>query len=360
LEFLREALEVLDPVANPLETANAITTEARFHHLAGRHTKAIELLKKAAELVRPTAESTTVDTFAAPIITQIYGWSAGAHQHSGLYSDADKWAQCAVDFGTRHEIPFAKAIGYEYLGENAMHAGNYEAGLKWAELELEMAQKLHSRERATWMYFFSAQCRFALRQFERSEQDFLEGMRIAELIGENRAMPLLQANYAVLLAKTGRYDEALETAKQNLEQPGSFGLLYSRFETLRCLAEVHFRRSLNEASKGEALQQANNELSSSELNEAERLCGEAAALIEPTESRVCQLWLGPLYLEVLLEQKKRAETRNDAALAEQKGSEAKARLQEYQELVLKCQSPRFTAEAERLAGLLANQLKVAQ
>jgi hypothetical protein len=40
VEYLREALKVLDPVANPLETANAISIEARFHHLAGRHRSA--------------------------------------------------------------------------------------------------------------------------------------------------------------------------------------------------------------------------------------------------------------------------------------------------------------------------------
>ena len=50
-EYLREALQVLDPVTNPVETANALCTEARFHHLAGRHKKAIELLLRAGELV---------------------------------------------------------------------------------------------------------------------------------------------------------------------------------------------------------------------------------------------------------------------------------------------------------------------
>ncbi|HVF24052.1 MAG TPA: AAA family ATPase, partial [Pyrinomonadaceae bacterium] len=80
-EYLREALQVLDPVANPLETANALSTEARFHHLAGRHKKAIELLLRAAELVAPTAEGDSVSTFAAPMISQVYAYTAGAYQH---------------------------------------------------------------------------------------------------------------------------------------------------------------------------------------------------------------------------------------------------------------------------------------
>jgi hypothetical protein len=53
---------------------------------------------------------------------------------------------------------------------------------------------------------------------------------------------------------------------------------------------------------------------------------------------VSQLWLGPLYIEVLL--------------AAQKRDEAATRLTAYQTLVAECQSPRFTSEAARLAALI--------
>src|SRR4030095_12300222 len=144
LEFLREALAVLDPRKNPLEAANALATEARFHHLAGRHKKSIELLKRAAALVKHTAEGDSIDKFAAPEIAQIYAWSAGAHQHYGLYSDGDEGANCAIRFGTRHNILFAQAVGYEFLGENATHAGNFKKGLECGKMERELAEKLHS------------------------------------------------------------------------------------------------------------------------------------------------------------------------------------------------------------------------
>jgi hypothetical protein len=48
------------------------------------------------------------------------------------------------------------------------------------------------------------------------------------------------------------------------------------------------------------------------------------------------LCLGPLYIEVLL--------------AAHKRDEAAAKLTDYQALVADCQSPRFTAEATRLAN----------
>lgn len=115
----------------------------------------------------------------------------------------------------------------------------------------------------------------------------------------------------------GRLDEALQTASACLES-SSTSLIYSHFEALRCLALVHFRRN--------------------ELDEAQRICNEAEEFLAPTESRLSRLWLGPLHIEVLL--------------AAQKRDEAKKKLADYQALVADCQSPRFIAEASRLAALV--------
>jgi tetratricopeptide (TPR) repeat protein len=316
-EYLREALQVLDPVANPLETANALSTEARFHHLAGRHKKAIELLLRSSELVAPTAAGSSVSTFAAPMISQIYAYSAGAYQHYGLYTESNLWARRAIEFGTKHNVLFAQAAGYEFLGENAVHAGNYETGLEYAEREIEIADRLHSRERRAWVHFYSAQCRLSLGETQRAEQELLDGITLAESIGENRVLSLLRPSLAVAQAIQGRHDEALQTASTNLKG-SSASLLYSHFEALRCLAEVHFRRN--------------------ELDEAERICEQAEQLVSPTESRVSRLWLGPLHIQVLL--------------AAQKRDEATKKLTAYQALVADCQSPRFTAEASRLASMI--------
>ena len=135
-------------------------------------------------------------------------------------------------------------------------------------------------------------------------------------------LSLLRPTLAVAQAIQGRFDEALKTAAENL-QHSSPSLLYSHFEALRCFAEVRLRRA--------------------ELDEAEQLCREAEELIAPTESRVSRLWLGPLYIEVLL--------------AAQKRDEAAARITDYQQLVADCQTPRFTAEATRLAQIISQPQK---
>jgi tetratricopeptide (TPR) repeat protein len=314
-EYLREALQALDPVTHPLETANALSTEARFHHLAGRHKKAIELLLRAAELVAPVAESDTVSTFAAPMISQIYSYAAGGYQHYGLYDEADYWARRAIEFGEKHNVLFAQAAGFEYLGEDSIHRGDYDAGLKYAEREREIAEKLHSRERRTWIHFYSSQCRLHKGELEQAEKELLDGIMVAEAIGEKRALALFRPSLAVVQVMQGRKDEALQTALDNLAQ-SSPSLLYTHFEALRCLAEVRLRRD--------------------ELDEAEEVCRQADALVSPTDSRVSQLWLGPLYIKVLMARGKKAE--------------AAERLESYKVLVAQCQSERFRAEASRLTG----------
>jgi tetratricopeptide (TPR) repeat protein len=312
-EYLREALQVLDPVTNPLETANALSTEARFHHLAGRHKKAIELLLRAVELVTPTAEGDHVSTFAAPMITQIYAYTAGGYQHYGLYDESNHWARRAIAFGEKHNILFAQAAGTEFLGENCAHTGDFKTGLEYAEREIEIANKLHSRERRAWTHYYAGQCRLLLGEIELAEREFLDGLALGEAIGENRILGLIRPILGVVRAIKGRYDEALQTVEENLRR-SSPSLLYSHFEALRCFAEVRLRRG--------------------EIEEAEQLCRQADELVSPTESRVSRLYLGPLYIEVLL--------------AAQKRDEAATRLAAYKALVDDCQSPRFTSEAARL------------
>jgi len=188
--------------------------------------------------------------------------------------------------------------------------------LKYAERELEIAEKLHSRERRTWIHFYSSQCRLHRGELEQAEKELLDGIMVAEAIGEKRALALFRPSLAVVQVMQGRKDEALQTALDNLAQ-SSPSLLYTHFEALRCLAEVRLRRD--------------------ELDEAEEVCRQADALVSPTDSRVSQLWLGPLYIKVLM--------------ARGKKDEARERLSGYKALVDQCQSPRFYSEAQRLAEL---------
>jgi serine/threonine protein kinase len=66
------------------------------------------------------------------------------------------------------------------------------------------------------------------------------------------------------------------------------------------------------------------------------------------ESRVSQLWLGPLYIDVLLAVGTRMEAEGKSDEAAAKRERATTLLKSYEALVASCQSQRFTREAERL------------
>ena len=38
-------------------------------------------------------------------------YMAGGYQHYGLYIEADRWAWRAIEFGKKHDILFAEAVG---------------------------------------------------------------------------------------------------------------------------------------------------------------------------------------------------------------------------------------------------------
>ncbi len=325
LAYVRQALEVLNPETDPLETANALSTEARFHHLAGRHTTATELLLRAEQLVAPTAQGDSIGNFAATMIAQVYAFLAGTHQHLGLFDDADGWARRAMEFGAKHDVLSAEASGWEFLGENAVHKGLFKEGIEYAAREAEIAEKLHSRERRAWVHSFAGQLYLLVGELERAAEEFQHGIDLSEAIGEKRALVLLNGNLSTVRASQGQYDKALQTAKANLTNAAAIGLLYTHFEALRCVADVHYKRALSGVYEGE-------------LDEAERFCRQADELIGATESHVSRLWLGPLYIEVLLAQNKR--------------DEAREKLTVYQQLVANCQTARFTSEATRLAQLV--------
>ena len=351
VDYIKEALKVLDPKTHPLETANALSIGGRFHHLAGRHRKAIEMLVQAAELVEPFVEAKTISTFAAPLISQLYAFLAGGYQHYGLFEDSNVWARRAVEFGNTHDIPFAQASGYEFLGENAYSMGNYTAGIEYGAQETEIIDtKLHSRERRAWAYLITATCALGLGDLERSEHDFTAGFALAEAVGELRVKTILGANFATLQAYKAKnlssddqasarqqlFDDALKTARDIFADAEESGLLYMRTEAHRCLAQVHYDRG--------------------ELAEAESLLAAEWKLIEPTESRISRLWASGLRVRVQMELARVAVDEGKTDKAKEKRALAESYLAEYQALTSECQSPRFSRDAEVLAEKITGQI----
>jgi tetratricopeptide (TPR) repeat protein len=319
LDYVREALQVFDPENDPLETANALAIEGRFHHLAGQHDEAIELLTRAVDLATPAVEKES-SPFGVASLSTMLGFLAGAYQHLGRFYDGNVWAWRAVEYGKKHEVLLAQALGYEFLGENCVNAGDWEKALEYAACEREIAERLHSRERHGWTYLVTSLSYMASGDLQSAENEMREGIALAQVIGEQRLFGLLNGNLAIVLADTNRLDEAFKTARENYQNGEALGLLYSRTEGRRCLAHAHFRNG--------------------DLEEALGLCEEILEMLG-AKSRISRLWLGPLHIEALIQSVRRA----DATL----------RLEEYEKLVSECQAPRCEREIVRLKKLLGEK-----
>jgi len=318
LDLLHDALNVLDPETHSIETAHALTVEGRFHHLACQHGKAIELIERAAALVAPKAEGNELSAFEASTLTTLYPYLAGAFQHMGRFEDSDRWAHRAIEFGIKHQIPFAESLGFEFLGENSVSKGDWEKGLEYAAIEGELAARIHSRERQAWIHLYSGLCVLYLGESQRAERIFVEGIALGEAVGDRRAASMMRSYLVLALADLGRLDEAGTLAHESLAVAEKMGLLYLRTEALRCLAYVHFKLG--------------------EFEEVVRLSERIIELTEGTDARNSKLWAGPVHIEALL------------ALARRE--EASMRQSAYAEMVSDCQSAHFRREVSRLEGLL--------
>jgi tetratricopeptide (TPR) repeat protein len=217
-------------------------------------------------------------------------------------------------------VPLAQALGYEFLGENSVNAGDWQKALEYAACEREIAARLHSRERQAWTYLVTGLSYYLSADLNSAERELREGMALAESIGEQRLALLLKGNLAIAVADLGRIDEAFKIAKENFAGAEALALLYSRAEGRRCLAHVHFKHG--------------------EFAEALRLCDQVLELLGDATSRVSRLWVGPLHIEALF--------------SAGQTDEARRRLKDYEDLVSKCQAPRCELEVVRLKKLLGD------
>ncbi len=319
LEYVRSALLVLDSKTEPLETANALATQGRYAHLAGEHDEAITLLERAATLAVP-AVAQELTPFGATTISTVFAFLAGAYQHLGRFTDGNVWAWRSVEFGKTHGVLLAQALGYEFLGENLVNAGDWKSALEFAALEREIAARMHSRERQCWVHLVTCVSYLLSGDLAATERECRVGVELAESIGEQRVAALLRGNLAIVLADRGHMDEAFQVARENLTRCEALGLLYTRADGRRCLAHVHFKNG--------------------DLNETVRVCDELLGLLGQAKSRVVRLWTGPMQVEALFKSGRH--------------EEAAQCLADYEAIVASSQAPRCEREVVRLKELLAS------
>jgi tetratricopeptide (TPR) repeat protein len=321
LTYIQQALELLDPKTEPFEAAYAMTVAGRFHHLAGRHRKAIEVMQQAAALAAPSPDQMQIDSRQAAALIPTYAYLAGAHQHLGLFDDADRWARAAIGFGERFGIPLAVAIGYEFLGEDAVSTGEWREGLAYADREREIAGRMHSRERLAWTHLYAGLCAALLGEVDRAGRELREGLALANAIDERRLACLLVCILGWGLSDLGRLDEAEEVGRQAIERAEALDLSHMKGEAWRCMAHIRIRQG--------------------RLDEALQLIDQTLAMLATSEAKGTRLWIGPVHVETLLALGRRDEAREVLGV--------------YAGVVAECQSPYFTREVVRLRGLVEDE-----
>ena len=314
LNYVKQALQVLDPATVPFDAAHAIAIEARFHHLAGHHGEAVDHLKRAAAIIEPLLDGRELNESQRTAVTHVYTYLAGAYQHLGLFSDSDAWARRSIEFGIAYRIPSAEASGYEFLGENAVCTGEWSAGLVSAAREQEISSRIQSRERMAWTYLVVSNCRYRLGELAEAEREAIKGIALATAIGESRLAALLITSHALVLSDLGRVEDAMKQASDGMKLAEALDLLYIRTEAHRALAHVHRARG--------------------ELGTAVEHCETLLRLTAGTDGKVSRLQAGPLHIETLLTAGRR--------------DEARARLADYVAMTDACQSPFFSRCAREL------------
>ncbi|HEX4824917.1 MAG TPA: AAA family ATPase [Candidatus Polarisedimenticolaceae bacterium] len=280
VDYVRRALEVLDPKTRPVEVATALMIEGRFQHLVGQHRAAADLLEKAAALAVPPEDAASLTPLLATTLTQIHLYTAGAYQHLGLFNVSDTWASRCVAYGEKYKVLYAQAGGYEFLGENAWSRAEWTKCLEYAALETEIANRLHSRERMAWIAAYSGSAYAGLGDHRRAAEVFADGIALAEIVGDRRVALIMHAYLGHAQASAGDIELGAATSEAAFARAEESKLLYMRTEAHRILGEIRRMQGRDE--------------------DAVALFEKVWSLTDGTDAKVSRLWTGAPHVEALL------------------------------------------------------------
>ncbi len=224
-EFVREAIDGLDPEKSPHELATAYMVLGRYHHLRGEHRRALEYLEHA----RVRAETTGDPR----VLGDVYSFLAGAYQHLTDYPAGNVWAQKTVELGERVGDESISGQGHEFLAEHANCQGRWNEALEHAALDQRAGEKIHSRDRIVWSRFCQGWSLRGLGRLDEAEVTFRETIALAEQMDEIRVEILARTELSNVLVDRGELEAARAMAAHVLAQADALGLLWGRLEARR-------------------------------------------------------------------------------------------------------------------------------
>jgi tetratricopeptide (TPR) repeat protein len=210
----------------------------RYHHYRAEHRKAIEFLERARVLAEPLDDPAT--------LTTIYMYLAGAHQHLLLYEDSDRWAQATIALGERTLFPSAIAAGNEFLSENAVGRGLWDASLVYAAKDREQGARIGSLAREAWSEFCHAQGLYGKGQLVAARDTTLAALSMCEQIGEDRLATWLEPLVATISADLGDDAAARMHAERGWQRAKQMGQLMLSAWALNALGYAARLRGAND------------------------------------------------------------------------------------------------------------------
>jgi DNA-binding CsgD family transcriptional regulator/tetratricopeptide (TPR) repeat protein len=269
---LHTALDVL-AASQPHEQAVALAALGRYYHLHAEHDRAIEFLERAWKLAEPLD-----DTLA---LGDIYSYLAGSYQSLLRFEESMAWALAGIALGERKNYPMAMALGYEYLGENAINLGRWHEALEYAASDREIGERIGSHTRRGWAEWIRSMALYNLGELPAAVEAAQAGYQHAVEAGDRRLMLWTQGTLAIVYTLQGAEESAREAAGQaraldrELDQVMMHGW--------SCVAQAGVHRLRGEPAQAAAL-----------LDECMgRLAG--------TRNRLAPLFLGPVHAEVACE-----------------------------------------------------------
>ena len=230
LEYLEAAVREADPQTQANELASATAGIGRYHHFHGHHRQALSYLHKAREIAEPLQDVVG--------LTAIYAYLAGAYQHLTEYPASIDWARRSIDLGERLNAPFAVAIGYEFLAEDAL-VGRWQEVLQYAEQNRSIGVKIGAMDRIAWSGFAKTQAYYGLGELDKTVEAARSSLELAEATGDIRLELLAQYALGVALADMGDHEAALSAATWAQQRGTQLGQIYMLASGNYALAYVH-------------------------------------------------------------------------------------------------------------------------
>jgi tetratricopeptide (TPR) repeat protein len=119
--------------------------------------------------------------------------------------------------GRRKDYPLAVAAGYEFLAENAVVMGMWEAVFEYAGEDKKIGRQTGALDRIVWAEFSLANAQYGTGKLAEAEETARMSIETAEQIGEGRLVGWLTSLLSLIVADRGELEQSRDLAERGLQ-----------------------------------------------------------------------------------------------------------------------------------------------